>query len=357
MQEGKSRYDAIGQMPIRLANFRKRATAVIRMRRTSPDISILSHSVDEASASGASNDPQQQCIEMCGRLVGVMVGELVRAFWSLPRTSQDSGPLAALSARFDALALQIETRISTLMSTISIVESEQENISRDVRSLSTRLDHSASEIERPSRLESRRDPAHQSPSQDDLSALKQSMRSPLQILPEGSPSKGILAFLRSRYGGNLHDQGIVEVVASPCANGGAWNDFTVAEKNVLDFENNTLDLSECTAGRMIGYDFKTMRICPTHYSLRSNLNGVNGAHLKSWKIEVSDDISGTWVEIDQRMYNAELNKGQYIYILRRCLPLNLLRKSAIAIFGSHRPGRTGKQTIGSTWRGLKSSGN
>jgi hypothetical protein len=80
MQDRKSRYDAIGQMPIRLVNFRKTATAVIGMSRTSPDISFLSHSVDQASPSEASNDPQQQCIAMCGRLVGVMVGELVRAF-------------------------------------------------------------------------------------------------------------------------------------------------------------------------------------------------------------------------------------------------------------------------------------
>jgi hypothetical protein len=278
------------------------------MRRTAPDISFLSHSFDQMGASEASKDPQQQCIVMCGELVGAMVGELVRAVWSLPETSQDTGPLAALSARFSTLVSQLETRISTLTSTVSILESKQENASRDLQSLSARVDQQAGEIERLSRLDSRRDPAPRSPGRDDPPALK---RPPLRILPKDSPSKGIIGSLRSRYGGCLHDQGIVEVFASPCVNDGVWGDITVAAKNVLDFENDTLYLSENAAGRMIGYDFKTMRICPTHYSLRSNSNPAGGAHLKSWKIEVSNDISGGWVEIDQRMRDQKLNKGRY----------------------------------------------
>jgi hypothetical protein len=89
----------------------------------------------------------------------------------------------------------------------------------------------------------------------------------------------------------------------------------VAAKDVLDFENDTLCLSEDSAGQMNGYGFKTMRICPTHYSLRSNSNPARGAHLKSWKIEVSNDISSGWIEIDQRMHNRGLNKGPYISAL------------------------------------------
>jgi hypothetical protein len=61
---------------------------------------------------------------------------------------------------------------------------------------------------------------------------------------------------------------------------------------------------------MIGYDFKKMRVCPTHYSLRSSVEGSGYSHPKSWKIEVSDEMSTGWVEIDQRMSDPALN-GQY----------------------------------------------
>jgi hypothetical protein len=90
---------------------------------------------------------------------------------------------------------------------------------------------------------------------------------------------------------------------------------------------------------MIGYDFKTMRICPTHYSLRSNSNPAGGAHLKSWKIEVSNDISCGWIEIDQRIHNRELNKGPY----------------TSALFPIHSPPKTCYRYIrltstGTTWK-------
>jgi hypothetical protein len=145
--------------------------------------------------------------------------------------------------------------------------------------------------------------------------LSLDLESPLRILPGSSLSKGIVGSLRSQYGGNLHDQGIIEIFASPCVNKKVQTGFTVAAKNVLDFENDTLYLVEDSAGQMIGYDFKTMRICPSHYSLRSNSNPASGAHLKSWKIEVSNDISSEWIEIDQRIHNQGLNKGPYTSVL------------------------------------------
>jgi hypothetical protein len=188
----------------------------------------------------------------------------------------------------------MESRLRDLTSAISTLESKQEKLSRDFHE----------QIELGLRRESQRDETRQSLSQDDMKL------SPRRVLPGESGTNGIIGSLRSQHGDNVHDRGIVEVFASPCSNNGIWCGITVAAKNVLDFANDTLYLSENVSGRMIGYDFKTMRVCPTHYSLRSNLDGAGGSNLKSWKIEVSDDMSTGWVEIDQRMSDPALN-GQY----------------------------------------------
>jgi hypothetical protein len=44
----------------------------------------------------------------------------------------------------------------------------------------------------------------------------------------------------------------------------------------------------------------------THDFLRSNGEGVNGRHLKSWVLEASDDGS-TWKEVDRREDAKEMN--------------------------------------------------
>jgi hypothetical protein len=49
-------------------------------------------------------------------------------------------------------------------------------------------------------------------------------------------------------------------------------------------------------------DFKTVRIEPTHYTIKSAWRD----YLKSWVIEGSDD-GASWTEIDRRENNSDLN--------------------------------------------------
>jgi hypothetical protein len=52
-------------------------------------------------------------------------------------------------------------------------------------------------------------------------------------------------------------------------------------------------------GQRICLDFKTLRIEPTHYTMRS-------FSLKSWAVEGSDD-GASWTEIDRRENNSDLS--------------------------------------------------
>jgi hypothetical protein len=54
------------------------------------------------------------------------------------------------------------------------------------------------------------------------------------------------------------------------------------------------------------WDFKALRIAPTHYTIRTFNDGPSCGHLKSWAIEGSDD-GASWTEINRRENNHDLN--------------------------------------------------
>jgi hypothetical protein len=69
-----------------------------------------------------------------------------------------------------------------------------------------------------------------------------------------------------------------------------------------------------------------MKIAVTHYFLRSNGDGVNGKHLRSWVIEVSQDGSN-WNEID-RQENHDGLKGpnqSYVFEVRSIVETRFIR--------------------------------
>jgi hypothetical protein len=121
---------------------------------------------------------------------------------------------------------------------------------------------------------------------------------------------GIISWLtRANSGKNLEDIGLVRVITDvPCYS-------SYFGKHILDVRSDTHYLSQTShvPGKWVGYDFgELIRILPTHYSVRSNNNKKDGAHLKSWVIEVSNDPSpnSTWHLIDERQSRDELN---YMY--------------------------------------------
>jgi hypothetical protein len=123
--------------------------------------------------------------------------------------------------------------------------------------------------------------------------------------------EGIISHLSRECGGNVHDRNVVAVTSS--------KPFSVcidhAAKNAVELEGNSCFLSghrdkkkEIPHARnnWICYDFKSRRIVPTYYAIRSGYGGPGGAHLKSWIVETSTD-GENWKEIDRKKDNAKLN--------------------------------------------------
>lgn len=111
---------------------------------------------------------------------------------------------------------------------------------------------------------------------------------------------GIIAHLNREYGGNVHNSGVVDVTASPDGDGrsSAWA--------VVNFQATDCYWSRNEPNAWICYDFKDMRITPTHYTLKSGEGYSGSQHLKSWVIEVSIDGS-EWFEVDRRENAYDLN--------------------------------------------------
>ena len=100
------------------------------------------------------------------------------------------------------------------------------------------------------------------------------------------PFNGIICHLRKECGGNVHQKGVVEIIAS--STGGnqchqvtdyGWNSYF----NTQDEENS-----------WVRFNFKTRKVCLTSYSLKSGT-----WHLLRWVIEGSNNGS-EWKVIDSR---------------------------------------------------------
>jgi hypothetical protein len=166
------------------------------------------------------------------------------------------------------------------------------------------------------------------------------------LFKPSSPLCGIINHLTSGIGGNVDDKNVVNITANRVCDSNPW----YAAKNVADFESNSCFLSANEPNQSICFDFKTLRIEPTHYTIRTLNAGPNGSHLKNWVIEGS--IDGTsWTEIDRHENNNDLNNrlalktfavsnvARFQMIQLRQIGLNhgsnnLLYFTAFEIFGS-----------------------
>jgi hypothetical protein len=115
----------------------------------------------------------------------------------------------------------------------------------------------------------------------------------------GRPLDGIIAFLSREIGGNVHDQGIVEVSASDRQ----WSECGVAV--VVDFNSDLKGFATPNSeNSWICIDFKARVVRPTHYSIRTRTDG-SGQQLRSWALEGSND-NKEWIVLDTRQDNHEL---------------------------------------------------
>jgi hypothetical protein len=101
---------------------------------------------------------------------------------------------------------------------------------------------------------------------------------------------GIISYLTKKHGGNVHEEGIVTITAASL----------VGRCDVQNVADLTSD-SDLVPGQWVCWDFREMRVQPTHYTIEATL-------LIYWALEGSlDDIS--WTEIDRR-WDTEISSNQ-----------------------------------------------
>ena len=123
------------------------------------------------------------------------------------------------------------------------------------------------------------------------------------------PLEGIFAHFTRECGGNIHDQGIVNITASDCPEDRCCPKNTVNGLGNANNQNNfgrEFFCSENYPDSWICYDFKERRVLPTSYTVMSFWERPHAEHPQSWVIEVSNDAT-SWTEIDRRDNNDELN--------------------------------------------------
>ena len=122
------------------------------------------------------------------------------------------------------------------------------------------------------------------------------------IYKKKNPLDGIISYLTKEGGGNVHTTGLVEVSASSVEGNDA------EPKNIADLNSPRIFWSRDERNSWIRYDFRTMTVIPTSYSLKTYSGWLGWNHLKSWVLEGSANGYG-WEVLDQQDDNDDLNRS------------------------------------------------
>jgi hypothetical protein len=92
------------------------------------------------------------------------------------------------------------------------------------------------------------------------------------------------------------------------ARGALTADARTSRTNVAVLAHDTVFCSLNAPDQFIAYDFGASRsVVPTDYAIRSCRNPPGRQHLRSWVLEVTSGVDGTWLEIDERRDDCQLN--------------------------------------------------
>jgi hypothetical protein len=116
-------------------------------------------------------------------------------------------------------------------------------------------------------------------------------------MKEPNSLDGILSYLTKKHGGHVHERGLVTLTSKSCLS----NASQYRAKNAADFTcPDWYFKSKDEPGQWISWDFREMRIRPTHYTMMATSP-------KSWVVEGS--LDGThWTEIDRQTDNKDFEK-------------------------------------------------
>ena len=121
------------------------------------------------------------------------------------------------------------------------------------------------------------------------------------VYDQAAPLRGIIAHLTQQCGGNVHEEGVVQVTASSVFDDEDYYEDEFAPEHAVELESGWEFRSENEEGAWICYDFKGRRVTPTSYTIKSDTSD----HPKSWDLEVSND-GRSWERVDRRENNSDL---------------------------------------------------
>lgn len=119
-------------------------------------------------------------------------------------------------------------------------------------------------------------------------------------MSEGKEFEGIMRNLTRETGGNIHDNGTIEITSNMI-------EGSDHPKNLVDYESdNRYFPSGNSKGAFACFDFKDKMVQLSSYSIRSCNENPNYYHLRNWAIEVSND-GQKWEEVDRHENEGKLN--------------------------------------------------
>lgn len=131
---------------------------------------------------------------------------------------------------------------------------------------------------------------------------------------KGDELNGIMKYLEKKTNGNINDNKTIKITSNSIHNSSRH------PKNLVDFSSSNVYQSKDDGDAIICFDFKSMFVQLSSYSILSCNSNDNGAHLKNWVIEVSND-GKLWTEVD-RNENSAVLRGPY-----KCVNFNVLQQT------------------------------
>jgi hypothetical protein len=162
------------------------------------------------------------------------------------------------------------------------------------------------------------------------------------------PLEGIIALLTKECRRNVHEANLVDVTGSSQFQ----SDPQWVPKNAADLMTDALFYSEAKKNQWICYDFGLMRVCITHYSIRS----ASGTAPREWVTEGSTD-GKTWFEMDRRRDDDPLSVRTFQVSRGDPLRLFRFRQTGTNESGYHALALSSLEVFGTLFRPDEPPGN
>ena len=130
---------------------------------------------------------------------------------------------------------------------------------------------------------------------------------------KGKPFEGVIDFATRLCGGSPFDKGYIDITGSSTSPRSLYK-----VEDVITSKKDGEWVSENSPDQYIKFDFKERRIELRHYALETYMGKSGGMHLKSWRVEGSED-GFNWVVLDEVKNNRMLN-APHAVLVRSCMP-------------------------------------